>query len=106
MIVIPEYMRLAKATGDKRWLTRARALWCNALLCITPKGGITLHGHDRPEGLQSEAFFIARWTRYRRNREERGHLNDMFVGWPAAFRMTTLYRIQTELGGDFSVIEK
>ena len=106
VIVIPEYMRLAKATGDKRWLTRARALWCNALLCITPKGGITLHGHDRPEGLQSEAFFIARWTRYRRNREERGHLNDMFVGWPAAFRLTTLYRIQTELGGDFSVLEK
>ena len=106
VIVIPEYMRLAKATGDMRWTARARALWCNALLCITPKGGITLHGHDRPEGLQSEAFFIARWTRYRKNREERGHLNDMFVGWPAAFRMTTLYRMQTELGGDFSVIEK
>lgn len=104
-IVIPEYMRLAKLTGDARWNARARALWCNALLCITPKGGITLHGHDRPEGLQSEAFFIARWTRYRKNREERGHLNDMFVGWPAAFRMTTLYRIGTELDGDFSVIE-
>lgn len=106
VIAIPEYMRLAKHTGDTRWLERARALWCNALLGITPKGGRTLHGHDRPEGLQSEAFFIARWTRYRKNREERGHLNDMFVGWPAAFRMTTLYRIQTELGGDFSVVEK
>lgn len=105
-VAIPEYMRLAAHTGDARWRVRARALWCNALLCITPKGGISLHGHDRPEGLQSEAFFIARWTRYRKNREERGHLNDMFVGWPAAFRMTTLYRMETELGGDFSAIEK
>lgn len=105
-IVIPDYMRLAAFTGDERWRQRARALWCNCILCITPPGGMTLHGHKRPAGLQSEAFFQTRWTRYRKSCEERGHLNDMFVGWPAAFRLTTIDRIERELGGDFSVIEK
>lgn len=105
-IVIPDYMRLAAYTGDERWRARARALWCNCILCITPPGGMTLHGHKRPAGLQSEAFFQTRWTRYRKSCEERGHLNDMFVGWPAAFRLTTIDRIERELGGDFCVIEK
>ena len=105
-IAIPEYMRLAKFTADKRWLSRARALWCNTILCITPKGGIVFQGHKRPEGIQSEAFFQTRWTRYRKNCEERGHLNDMFVGWPSAFRLDTINRIEKEFDGDFSVIEK
>ena len=105
-IAIPDYMRLAKLTGDGRWNKRARALWCNCILCITPKGGTVFQGHKRPEWLQSEAFFQTRWTRYRKNIEERGHLNDMFVGWPAAFRLDTIYRIEKEHDGDFSVIEK
>lgn len=105
-IAIPDYMKLAKFTGDDRWNKRARALWCNCILCITPAGGMVYQGHKRPEGLQSEAFFQTRWTRYRKNVEERGHLNDMYVGWPAAFRLDTIFRIETEHNGDFSVIEK
>ena len=105
-IAVPEYLRLAKLTGDARWVARARALWCNAILCITPKGGMIFQGHKRPEGMQSEAFFQTRWTRYRKSCEERGHLNDMFVGWPAAFRLDTIYRIEKEPDGDFSAIEK
>lgn len=105
-IAIPEYMRLAKLTGDTRWNDRARALWSNCILCIAPKGGMYLHGHFRPEGIQSEAFFQARWTRYRKSCEDRGHLNDMFVGWPSAYRLDTIYRIEDELNGDFSAIEK
>ena len=105
-IAIPDYMKLAKLTGDDRWNKRARALWCNCILCITPAGGSIYQGHKRPEGLQSEAFFQTRWTRYRKNVEERGHLNDMYVGWPAAFRLDTIFRIEKDFGGDFSVIEK
>ena len=105
-IAIPDYMRLAKLTGDDRWNKRARALWCNCILCITPEGGTVFQGHKRPEWLQSEAFFQTRWTRYRKNIEERGHINDMFVGWPAAFRLDTIYRIEKEHDGDFSIIEK
>ena len=105
-IAIPEYIRLAKITGDERWKIRARSLWCNCILCITPAGGRVLHGHFRPEGIQSEAFFQTRWTRYRNSCEERGHLNDMYVGWPSAFRLDTIVRIEEELGNDFKVIEK
>ena len=47
-------------------------------------------GHKRPCGLQSEAFFQARWMRYRRNCEERGRINDMYVAWLAAYRLSAL----------------
>ena len=67
---------------------------------------MTVQGHTRPEGLQSEAFLQARWTCYRHSCEERGHLNDMYVGWPAAFRLETIDRIDKEFDGDYSVIEK
>lgn len=90
IIVVPEFFRLAKLTGDDRWRQRAVALWRNATLCITPKGGAMVLGHSRPWGLQSEAFFQTRWTRYRRNCEERGHINDMYVVWPAAYRLSAL----------------
>ncbi len=103
-IAIPEYVRLARATGDDRWLRRAYALWCNCILCITPKEGRVLYG-KRPYGLQSEAFFQARWTRkYKPNCEMRGHLNDMYVGWPAAFRLTTLHRMEAELQEGWSLL--
>ncbi len=105
-IAIPEYMRLARITGDERWNKRARMLWTNCILCITPKGGRYFHEHFRPEGLQSEAFFQARWTRYSHSCENRGSLNDMYACWPAAYRLDTIYRIESELDGDFSVIEK
>ncbi len=107
-IIIPEYMRLAKLTGDNRWLSRARAIWSNCIIGITPKGGTVFHGHKRPEGLQSEAFFQTRWARasYYKNCEERGSLNDMYACWVSAFRLDTIYRIENELDGDFSVIEQ
>ena len=98
-IAVPDFIRLWQLTGDERWRIRARMLWCNAILCIAPKEGLRLHGHYRPFGVQSEAFFQTRWTRYRKTCEERGHLNDMYVGWPAAFRLSALERI-----GDWSLL--
>ncbi|WP_294482640.1 hypothetical protein [uncultured Victivallis sp.] len=103
IIVVPEYFRLAEITRDDIWRNRAVALWRNATLCITPKGGAMVLGHRRPYGLQSEAFFQARWTRYRRNCESRGHLNDMYVIWPAAYRLAALdkmLRLYGEKGWD------
>lgn len=99
-IAVPDFIRLWQLTGDERWRIRARMLWCNAILCIAPKEGLRLHGHYRPFGVQSEAFFQTRWTRYRKTCEERGHLNDMYVGWPAAFRLSALERI-----GDWSLLQ-
>ncbi|UKI31912.1 MAG: hypothetical protein L6W00_30195 [Lentisphaeria bacterium] len=92
VIAVPDFIRLWQLTGDERWRLRARMMWCNAILCIAPREGLQLHGHRRPFGVQSEAFFQTRWSRYRRTCEERGHLNDMYVGWPSAFRLSALER--------------
>ncbi len=93
-IAVPDFLKIAALTGDDRWKKRAKMLWNNAILCITtdPNGDVKL-GHKRPYGCQSEAFFQARWTRYRTHCEERGHINDMFVGWVSAYRLSALERI-------------
>ncbi len=103
-IAVPDFIRLGQLTGDGRWELRARMMWCNAILCIAPPEGMMLHGHRRPYGLQSEAFFQNRWTRYRRTCEERGHLNDMYVGWPAAFRLSALERVADFCGGSWDAL--
>ncbi len=92
-LAVPEFFELARRTGDEGWRRRAVMLWRNAILGMAPPEGLTLHGHHRPHGVQSEAFFQARWTRYRDTCEERGHLHDMYVGWPAAFRLSTLEKM-------------
>ncbi len=94
-IAVPDFVKIAKLTGDDKWKKRAKMLWNNAILCITtnPEGDVKL-GHKRPYGAQSEAFFQSRWTRkYRPHCEERGHINDMFVGWVSAYRLSALERI-------------
>ena len=94
-IAVPDFVKIAEYTGDERWLRRARMMWNNAILCITSgKDGDVKLGHKRPYGAQSEAFFQARWTRgYRPDCEQRGHINDMFVGWVSAYRLSALERM-------------
>jgi len=93
-IAVPDFVKIAELTGDARWRKRAKMMWNNAILCITtdPNGEYKL-GHYRPYGTQSEAFFGCRWTRYRPHCEERGHINDMFVGWVSAYRLSALERM-------------
>lgn len=94
-IAVPDFARLAEILGDDRWKKRAKMMWNNAILCITTdrEGDVKL-GHRRPFGAQSEAFFGCRWTKYRPTCEERGHINDMFVGWVSAYRLSALERIE------------
>ncbi len=93
-IAVPDFVKIANYTGDDRWKKRAKMMWNNAILCITTnRDGEYVLGHKRPFGAQSEAFFGCRWTRYRPDCEERGHLNDMFVGWVSAYRLSALERI-------------
>jgi hypothetical protein len=94
-IAVPDFVKIGKLTGDERWIKRAKMMWNNATLCITTdKNGDVKLGHKRPYGAQSEAFFQCRWTRsYRPDCEPRGHINDMFVGWVSAYRLSALERI-------------
>ncbi len=95
-IAVPDFIKIARYTGDDRWIKRAKMMWNNAILCITTdRDGDVKLGHRRPFGAQSEAFFQCRWTRsYRPHCEERGHINDMFVGWVSAYRLSALERIR------------
>ena len=105
-IAVPDFVKLAELTGDAKWRKRAKMMWNNATLCITtePEGRV-IDGHHRPFGCQSEAFFGCRWTKpsYKPDCECRGHLNDMFVGWVSAYRLSAIERMPSvcEEGIDF-----
>lgn len=60
---VTEFVRLAELTGDKKWVDRAKAMWCNAILCITEDTKQEIHGQTRPLGGQNEGFFQCRWTK-------------------------------------------
>ncbi len=105
-IAVPDFVKIGKLTGDDKWLKRAKMMWNNATLCInTEREGKMMLGHMRPFGCQSEAFFGCRWTKvsYNADCEHRGHLNDIFVGWVAAYRLSALERMPLvcEEGIDF-----
>ena len=102
---MPEFVRLWKHTGKKRWLLWARMMWDQSLLGITAQEGDEVHGLPRPLGSQNEGFFQARWTKYRPDCEERGHFNDWLVCWVSAYRLTALDRLTRVCGeADWSLL--
>ena len=97
-LLVPEFVRLWKHTGEERWLLWARMMWNQSLLGITAREGEVVHGLPRPLGSQNEGFFQARWTKYRPDCEERGHFNDWLVSWVSAYRLTALDRLTRVCG--------
>ena len=97
-LLCAEFVRLAKFTGDNRWILRSRMMWVNSLYGITANEGDVVHGLARPLGSQNEGFFQARWTKYRPDCEERGHFNDWLVAWVTCWRLTALDRLTTAAG--------
>lgn len=99
-LLCAEFVRLARHTGDDKWLLRARMMWNNSLYGITANEGDVVHGLARPLGSQNEGFFQARWTKYRPDCEERGHFNDWLVAWVTCWRLTALDRLTSVAGED------
>lgn len=97
-LLVPEFIRLWKHTGEARWLLWARMMWNQSLLGITAQEGDEVHGLARPLGSQNEGFFQTRWTKYRPDCEERGHFNDWLVCWVSAYRLTALDRLTRVCG--------
>jgi len=93
--VIPECLRLAKELNKPMWRDIAYRLWCNAIMAINLDEESLWHGHHRPWGMQSEAFFQARWARsaYRFAPRERARLNDLYANWTATYRLTTIDKV-------------
>lgn len=105
-LLVPEFIRLGKYTGDEKWITRARMMWNQSLLGIASYEGEKFHGLARPLGSQNEGFFQARWTKYRPDCEERGHFNDWLVSWVSAYRLTALDRLTGACGEkDWSMLD-
>ena len=83
---IPEYLKLAKLTGNDMWRQRARALWYNGIQLLSD-GTLVVKGRVRPAGSQDEAFRHTRWARpdYRYF-----VLGESFTGWQGTFRYMDL----------------
>ncbi|MBQ7011583.1 MAG: hypothetical protein IJN63_07740 [Clostridia bacterium] len=93
--IIPECLRLAKELNKPMWRDIAYRLWCNAIMCINLDESTLWHGHHRPWGMQSEAFFQARWARktYNFAPRERARLNDLYANWTSTYRLTTIDKV-------------
>lgn len=59
---VPEYLELAKLTGNDVWRSRARALWYNGMMHISD-GTLVINGRVRPAGSQDESARHTRWSR-------------------------------------------
>ena len=90
-LAVPDLEELADLTGDAKWRRVAGLMWANAVQGITTRVGQIIRGKQRPIGSQNEAFFQARFTKYRPVIEE-GYFNDLLAPWPSAFRMWTVER--------------
>ena len=85
---IPELYQLFKATGQERWLKRARAVWRNGCQHISD-GSLVIDGRLRPEGSQDESYTVTR-------QGKRGIASGWLVAWPGSFRMEALRRLKNE----------
>ena len=92
-ITVPELYELAELTGDANWKRAADLMWANAVQGITTRTGELFHGQQRPLGAQNEAFFQARFNKYRVVVEP-GYFNDLLVSWPTDYRLWTLERLR------------
>ena len=92
-IMAADMLELSDLTGNPMWNTLGRLMWANAIQGITTRLGEFYHDMQRPIGAQNEAFFQARFTKYRPVIEA-GYWNDIFVAWPPAYRLWTLDRMR------------
>ncbi len=91
-IMAPDLYELSKLSGNPIWDRLGRIMWANALQGITTKLGDFYHDSQRPIGSQNEAFFQARFNKYRPTIEA-GYFNDLLVAWPQSYRLWTLERM-------------
>ena len=59
---VPEFLELARLTGNDAWRTRARALWYNGTELLSD-GTLVIKGRVRPAGSQDESIRHTRWGR-------------------------------------------
>lgn len=88
---VESFLKLAAATGDPLWRTRADLMFANAAQCVALGDDFVVHGKRRPRGSQNEAYFHCRWCWYPDGDPKPGMFNDWLVGWPCAFRLHAIH---------------
>ncbi len=82
LIIVNDWIKLARLTGKAMWRERAVAAWANASIGIS-NGDLVVMGKKRPYGSQDEGFLHTRWL-------QPFAVSQWLVAWPAAFRLETL----------------
>ena len=82
LIIVNDWIKLARLTGKAMWQERAVAAWANASIGIS-NGDLVVMGKKRPYGSQDEGFLHTRWL-------QPFAVSQWLVAWPAAFRLETL----------------
>jgi len=89
LILVPEWLKLARLTGNSIWKEKALAVWANGNQVVAD-GKTKIHGVVRPAGSQAEAYFQTYWV------GQPGQFNDWLVLWPSAMRLEVLRTINPD----------
>jgi hypothetical protein len=89
LILVPEWLKLARLTGNSIWKEKALAVWANGNQVVAD-GKTKIHGVVRPAGSQAEAYFQTYWV------GQPGQFNDWLVLWPSAMRLEVLRSIDPD----------
>jgi hypothetical protein len=82
LIIVNDWLKLARLTGNAMWRERALAAWANGSIGISD-GDLVVMGKRRPAGSQDEGFLQTRWY-------HPFSVSQWLVAWPTAFRLETL----------------
>jgi hypothetical protein len=82
LIIVNDWLKLARLTGHAVWKERALAAWANGTQGLSG-GDLVVMGKKRPYGSQDEGFLHTRWLRP-------FAVSQWLVAWPTAFRLETL----------------
>lgn len=89
-LMVNDFLKLSKFTGDPKWKDIGKLIWNNSIQAIATPQNRIWHKIERPIGAQNEGFFQTRWTKYRTDCNNRGHLNDYLGVWLSAFRLSNI----------------
>jgi len=95
-VLISDFVKLAKFTGDPLWREVAKLMWCNATQGFTDEQHLVWHGMERPLGAKNEAYFQTYWSKYRSLGHKRGHFNDLCTAWGGTYRLASIYDLPPE----------
>lgn len=91
---VPELYELYRATGNKIWYYRARAIWRNGCQHISDGTFQPDGAAPRPVGSQDEFYETSRQSLSGKKNSLPGTPSGWLVAWPCAFRLEVLWKLK------------